>query len=103
MPAMRVDRIGYGAGDRDLEGTPNVLRVVVGRKRPTRPRRCASSVIECEIDDMNPQIFGALMDRLHAAGALDVFYAPVQMKKNRPGTLMTIVAQPERPRARWSI
>ncbi len=50
------------------------------------------AVIECEIDDMNPQIFGVLMDRLYAAGALDVFYAPVQMKKNRPGTLMTIVA-----------
>ena len=60
-------------------------------------------VIECEIDDMNPQIFGALMDRLYAAGALDVFYAPVQMKKNRPGTLMTIVARPGRSRARWSI
>ena len=48
--------------------------------------------MECEIDDMNPQIFGALMDRLYAAGALDVFYPPVQMKKNRPGTLMTVVA-----------
>ena len=55
-------------------------------------------VIECEIDDMNPQIFGVLMDRLYAAGALDVFYAPVQMKKNRPGTLMTIVARPARSR-----
>ena len=52
-------------------------------------------VLECEIDDMNPQIFGALMDRLYAAGALEVFYAAVQMKKNRPGTLMTIVATPE--------
>jgi uncharacterized protein (DUF111 family) len=51
-------------------------------------------VIECEIDDMNPQIFGLLMERLHAAGALDVFYAPIQMKKNRPGTLVTIVARP---------
>ena len=51
-------------------------------------------VLECEIDDMNPQIFGALMDKLYAAGALEVFYASVQMKKNRPGTLMTIVAGP---------
>ena len=48
----------------------------------------------CEIDDMNPQIFGALMDRLLAAGALEVFYPPVQMKKNRPGTLMTVVVPP---------
>jgi pyridinium-3,5-bisthiocarboxylic acid mononucleotide nickel chelatase len=93
MPALRVHRIGYGAGDRDLDGTPNVLRVVVGEDaaETTAPR---VAVIECEIDDMNPQIFGALMDRLYTAGALDVFYAPVQMKKNRPGTLMTIVARP---------
>jgi uncharacterized protein (TIGR00299 family) protein len=94
MPLMRVDRIGYGAGDSDLDGTPNVLRVVVGQE--TRPGVASTSVvvIECEIDDMNPQIFGALMERLHAAGALDVFYASVQMKKNRPGTLMTIIAPP---------
>ena len=51
--------------------------------------------LECEIDDMNPQIFGVLMDRLYAAGVLEVFYSSVQMKKNRPGTLMTIVARPE--------
>ena len=52
-------------------------------------------VLECEIDDMNPQIFGVLMDKLYAAGALEVFYAAVQMKKNRPGTLMTIVCKPD--------
>ena len=51
-------------------------------------------VLECEIDDMNPQIFGVLMEKLYAAGALEVFYSAVQMKKNRPGTLMTIVAKP---------
>ena len=56
-------------------------------------------MLECEIDDMNPQLFGPLMDRLHAAGALDVFYAPVQMKKNRPGTLVTVVARPEQREA----
>ena len=53
------------------------------------------TVIECEIDDMNPQIFGVVMERLYAAGALEVFYIPVQMKKNRPGTLLTVVAAPE--------
>jgi uncharacterized protein (TIGR00299 family) protein len=104
MPAMRVERVGYGAGDRDLEGTPNVLRAVLGESSalasPKLAERLQASeggrvvVIECEIDDMNPQILGALMDRLHAAGALDVFYAPVQMKKNRPGTLVTIIAKP---------
>ena len=51
-------------------------------------------MIECEIDDMNPQIFGVAMDRLYAAGALEVFYVPVQMKKNRPGTLLTVIAPP---------
>jgi uncharacterized protein (DUF111 family) len=56
-------------------------------------------VIECEIDDMNPQLFGPLMDRLYEGGALDVFYAPVQMKKNRPGTLVTVVALPEQRQA----
>ena len=53
------------------------------------------SVVECEIDDMNPQIFGRLMDQLYAAGALDVLYAAVHLKKNRPGTLMTIIARSE--------
>jgi pyridinium-3,5-bisthiocarboxylic acid mononucleotide nickel chelatase len=94
MPPLRVDRIGYGAGDRDLEGMPNVLRAVVGETAAsTTALRVV--VIECEIDDMNPQIFGALMDQLYGAGALDVFYSSVQMKKNRPGTLMTIVATPD--------
>jgi uncharacterized protein (DUF111 family) len=55
--------------------------------------------LECEIDDMNPQIFGALMDRLYAAGALEVYYSAVQMKKNRPGTMMTIVARPDQREA----
>jgi pyridinium-3,5-bisthiocarboxylic acid mononucleotide nickel chelatase len=94
MPAMRVQQVGYGAGDRDIDGAPNVLRVVVGESAADATAMRVA-VIECEIDDMNPQIFGALMDRLHAAGALDVFYAPVQMKKNRPGTLVTIIARPE--------
>ena len=54
------------------------------------------TVLECEIDDMNPQIFGVLMEKLYAAGALEVFYSAVQMKKNRPGTLVTVMAPPER-------
>jgi len=94
MPALRIDRVGYGAGDRDLPGTPNVLRVVAGTLSDEAPAMRVA-VVACEIDDMNPQIFGPLMDALYAAGALEVFYSSVQMKKNRPGTLMTIVARPE--------
>jgi uncharacterized protein (TIGR00299 family) protein len=95
MPAMTVAQSGYGAGDRDLPGRPNVLRVLVG-DAAGEPATERLVVLECEIDDMNPQLFGVLMDRLHEAGALDVFYAPVQMKKNRPGTLVTVLAPPER-------
>jgi uncharacterized protein (DUF111 family) len=71
-----------------------VLRVLVGRDAD-QPSAERVVVIECEIDDMNPQIFGVAMDRLYAAGALEVFYVSVQMKKNRPGTLLTVVARPE--------
>jgi uncharacterized protein (TIGR00299 family) protein len=93
MPAMRLERIGYGAGDRDPAGHANVLRLLVGESdvQATVERVV---VLECEIDDMNPQIFGVLMDELLAAGALDVFYGPIQMKKNRPGTLVTVIARP---------
>ena len=94
MPAMRIRQLGYGAGDRDLPGAPNVLRIAVGDGTGA-PNLHRVVVIESEIDDMNPQIFGVLMDRLFAAGALDVFYAPIQMKKNRPGTLVSVVALPE--------
>ncbi len=100
VPPMTIDRVGYGAGDRELKETPNVVRVIVGeaegpKPQAPSPKPHAVVVLECEIDDMNPQIFGALMDTLYAAGALEVFYSAVQMKKNRPGTLMTIVAGPE--------
>jgi uncharacterized protein (TIGR00299 family) protein len=97
-PAMAVDRIGYGAGDRDRSDTPNVLRVMVGRSDAQATTE-QIVVLECEIDDMNPQIFGPVMDRLYAAGALEVYFAAVQMKKNRPGTLLTILCRPEQRQA----
>ena len=98
LPAMRIDRVGYGAGDRDPKDTPNVLRVMHG-ERVGKPFGGSVVQIECEIDDMNPQLFGPLMDRLSDAGALDVFYAAVQMKKNRPGTLVTVIAPPDKREA----
>jgi len=97
LPAMSIAKIGYGAGDRDPKDTPNVIRMLVGdRTSNPEPRTARHAVvkIECEIDDMNPQLFGPLMDGLLAAGALDVFYIPVQMKKGRPGTLVTVLAPP---------
>jgi pyridinium-3,5-bisthiocarboxylic acid mononucleotide nickel chelatase len=97
LPPMRLEASGYGAGDRDPKETPNVLRVLRGERVAAAAAGNGQVVqIECEIDDMNPQLFGPLMDRLADAGALDVFYVPVQMKKNRPGTLVTIVAAPDR-------
>jgi uncharacterized protein (TIGR00299 family) protein len=93
-PAMTVERVGYGAGDRDLPNTPNVLRILVGKTDEGGSAE-RIMVLECEIDDMNPQLFGSVMDRLYTAGALDVYFSAVQMKKNRPGTLLTILARPE--------
>ena len=93
IPAMSIEQVGYGAGTRDFPSTPNVLRILVGRA-VAAAETDRVTVIECEIDDMNPQIFGVAMDRLYAAGALEVFYVAIQMKKNRPGTLLTVVAPP---------
>jgi uncharacterized protein (DUF111 family) len=102
MPAMTVERSGYGAGTRDLPGQPNVLRVVIGERGALRTPAAAGAEsvvqIECEIDDMSPQVFGPVSERLLAAGALDVFLTPVQMKKGRPGTLLTVLS-PEAARA----
>jgi pyridinium-3,5-bisthiocarboxylic acid mononucleotide nickel chelatase len=98
LPPMRVDRIGYGAGQRDFADRPNVLRILVGEadERAARPAGGRVTLLTFEIDDMNPQIYGVLIDMLLAAGAHDVYYTPVQMKKGRPGTLVTVMAPPER-------
>ncbi|HEY6361270.1 MAG TPA: nickel pincer cofactor biosynthesis protein LarC [Vicinamibacterales bacterium] len=94
VPPMRLKAVGYGAGTRDFHDAPNVLRVLIGEAE-SAARTQSVVVVEAEIDDMNPQIFGVLMDRLLAEGALDVFYTPIQMKKNRPGTLLTLISAPE--------
>jgi uncharacterized protein (TIGR00299 family) protein len=94
IPSMTIDRVGYGAGDRDLPNTPNVLRVLVGESTD-QPHTEQIIVLQSEIDDMNPQLFGLVMERLYAAGALEVYFGSVQMKKNRPGTLLTVLAKPD--------
>lgn len=102
LPQMRLRQVGYGAGSRDFADVPNVLRVFIGEADGAAPA-ARVVVIEAEIDDMNPQIFGVLMERLMARGALDVFYTAIQMKKNRPGTLLSIVAPPDAREALTSI
>ena len=94
---MTVNAIGYGAGTADLEGQPNVLRLMVGAAAEKRVAAESETirVLEANLDDMNPQIYGYFLEKALAAGALDVFAAPVQMKKNRPGMLVTVLCKPE--------
>jgi hypothetical protein len=94
MPAMRVRSIGYGAGDRDFAEQPNVLRAMVGESAAA-PEATLVSVIEANIDDASPQLLGYAIERLMAAGALDASLSPLQMKKNRPGSLLRVIAKPE--------
>src|ERR1700687_4963113 len=95
-PPMNVTAIGYGAGTADLEGQPNVLRIMVGEAaEKTAPGYDQEiTVIEANLDDMNPQIYGYFLEKALAAGALDVFATAVQMKKNRPGMLVTVLCHP---------
>ncbi|HXZ79355.1 MAG TPA: nickel pincer cofactor biosynthesis protein LarC [Terriglobales bacterium] len=96
LPPLRVEASGYGAGSRDIPGAPNVLRLIVGEAvQESRQTADTISVLEANLDDLNPQVFGYVMDRLLAEGALDVFATPAQMKKNRPGTVLTVLALPQ--------
>jgi len=97
QPPMTVSAIGYGAGTADLEGQPNVLRIMVGEsvEKTVAGFDEEISVIEVNLDDMNPQIYGYFQEKALAAGALDVYTTPVQMKKNRPGILLTLLCRPQ--------
>jgi pyridinium-3,5-bisthiocarboxylic acid mononucleotide nickel chelatase len=98
FPSMRVEKAGYGAGTRDFAGHSNVVRLTIGEARPELPAELPTdtiSVLEANIDDLNPQIFGYVMDRLLEEGAVDAFGVPVQMKKNRPGMLLTVLCRTE--------
>jgi uncharacterized protein (TIGR00299 family) protein len=101
FPAMRIAATGYGAGSRDLPGQPNVVRLTIGDAAETQLAASPEipeetiAVLEANLDDLNPQVFGYVIERALAEGALDVFGTPVQMKKNRPGMLLTVLARPE--------
>jgi len=105
QPSMSVSAIGYGAGTADLEGQPNVMRLMIGETAekavPGFDEEIA--VIEANLDDMNPQIYGYFQEKALAAGALDVYTTPVQMKKNRPGTLLTVLCKPQDTQALISL
>jgi hypothetical protein len=96
MPMMKIEKSGYGAGTRDYPKFPNVLRAIIGELEEDADQTPTTvTVIEANIDDLNAQVFGYLMEKVLAAGALDIFYTPAQMKKNRPGVLLTLLCKPE--------
>lgn len=102
LPPMRVERIGYGAGAREIPGHPNLARLLLGegaepvRVRDGTPGDEVVSVIEANVDDMSPQLYGYFIDQALAAGALDVTCTPIQMKKDRPGILLSVLCSPEK-------
>ncbi len=102
LPSMKIARIGYGAGENDFSDHPNIARLFIGESaeavvgKPGLPGDEIVSVIEANVDDMSPQIFGYVLDRALAAGALDVTCNSAQMKKNRPGLIITILCEPEK-------
>ncbi len=94
IPALRVLAQGFGAGDKDFPDQANVLRVLIG-ERTGASEATTVNVIEANLDDTSPQVLGYAMERLFAAGALDVTLTPIFMKKNRPGSLLSVIAVPE--------
>ncbi len=96
MPPMQVGRIGYGAGQKDMPDRPNLLRILIGNAlKPTSRNDDSILILECNLDDVTGEEIGFAIERLWKAGALDVFTVPIQMKKNRPGTLLTVIARPQ--------
>ena len=105
LSTMKINAVGYGAGARDPRELPNALRLMLGEMddsdgdinstKAASMRDESVTVIETNIDDMNPQVYGFVMERAFAIGALDVFMIPAQMKKDRPGVLLTVLCKPE--------
>ena len=98
FPEIKIEKSGYGAGSREFPGLPNVARLTIGEAATSLAAKTATetiTVLEANLDDLNPQVFGYVMDRLLEEGALDAFGMPVQMKKNRPGTLLTVLCKLE--------
>lgn len=98
FPQMKPDKSGYGAGSRNFKGVPNVVRLTIGEsaQEGVLPAKTEDiTILEANLDDMTAQVFGYVMERALELGALDVFGTAVQMKKNRPGMLLTVLCRPE--------
>jgi uncharacterized protein (TIGR00299 family) protein len=98
FPAMKTEKTGYGAGTRNFKNSPNVLRISVGETAERHPSPFPVeeiTVLEANVDDMTPQVFGYVMEQALQNGALDAFGTPVQMKKSRPGMLLTVLCRTE--------
>src|SRR2546422_706244 len=96
MPSLTVEAVGYGAGTMDLPGTPNILRCFLGATANDATGDETVLQVETTIDDMSPQLYEPLIERLFGAGALDVFLQPVIMKRGRPGIVVTALCAPDR-------
>ena len=94
IPSMKIETMGYGAGSRNPKGFPNTLRLLIGETDAVSNTDETLLMIETNIDDMSPQLFGYVMDRAFELGALDCYLTQTQMKKNRPGSLISILCQP---------
>ena len=94
MPPMTISNIGYGVGDKILDGRPNLLRILIGNDQ-NKEEHDIIVVLESNLDDSNPELLGYLMERLFDAGAMDVNFTHIQMKKNRPGIRIEVIARPE--------
>jgi uncharacterized protein (TIGR00299 family) protein len=98
FPAMTIEKTGYGAGTREFPDHPNLLRITIGEAESAAHLSTSNdriTVLEANLDDLSPQVLAYAMERLLAEGALDVFSVPVQMKKSRPGALLTVLAKIE--------
>lgn len=95
LPRMKIQKIGYGAGSADLE-SPNLLRAIIGVLVGPGKEEKPVLMVETNIDNMAPEIFGHLMERLFAKGALDVYFTPIYAKKNRPAVILSAIVREDR-------
>jgi uncharacterized protein (TIGR00299 family) protein len=93
LPQLKLEQTGYGAGTREYEKFPNVLRVLIGETQVAQRDDTHLWMLETNVDDMSPQVFGHVMERAFELGALDCYFTPIQMKKNRPGVLLSVLCR----------